>query len=147
MAGGRRAEAEGGAGRLSRRKLLRLAAYSVPTVQMLSLGLANRALALTPLPGCEFPVRVKWVDSNRPGYKAVCCKDNGSGYPAGTEHREFQPTHCDYFVSTGVNGEGFVFVDCQTEGLWEPTGAVCYTFTACPDPQNSDCYQAWQNCV
>ncbi len=136
----KKVEAEREQGRkVSRRRLLKLAAYSVPAMQMLNVAASSRALAMTPLPGCEFPLRVKWVDPNRPGYKAVCC-------PGGSEHNDFQPTHCDKFVSTGEAGKGFVFVRCDKDQLWEPTPEVCYTFTPCPDPQTPECYQAWRNC-
>jgi hypothetical protein len=124
---------------VSRRRLLKLAVYSVPAMQMLNVAASSRALALTPLGHCDFPVRVRDVDSTRPGYKAVCCT-------SGTEHFQFQPTHCDKYVSTGVNGRGFVFVRCDTNEVWEPAADTCYTWTGCRVLGQEECYQGWVNC-
>ena len=141
----RREESEKGAG-VSRRRLLKLAVYSVPVMQMLNVAASSRALALTPLGHCDFPVRVRWVDPTRSGYKAVCCSDNGPGYPAGTEHYDFQPPHCDKYVSTGVAGQGFVFIRCDNDQVWEPEADKCYTWTACERAGEEECYQGWVNC-
>lgn len=126
-------------GKVSRRRLLKLAAYSVPAMQLLNVAASGRALALTKL-GCTFPVRAKDC-SGQPlvGYKARCCGTSN-------EHFTFQPDHCDEFISTGQLGKGFLFEDCQSGTRWDPEPGVCYTFTPCEVQGQEECYQVWQNC-
>lgn len=119
-------------GGISRRKLLRLAAYSVPTMSLVNMAASSRALATTPGP-CSFPCRVRTCCETEIGYKAKCCP--------GPEHAYFHPDHCDEYISTGEVGKGFVFVNCKNESLWHPTPGQCYSWTPCSTAGEDECWQ------